>query len=562
VKRKSNLDLPLLLICIALFQSFSSGQPVRSNPESSRCISDAEIRLTAAPASITVGQSSTLSWNVSLPAGCGAIRIRLNDDDVPRSGSRSVSPAQSSAFRLTVRDPRGRSTAQATQSARVEILYPPRILIDRTTREPVQVLIGALESTDPIVVELCNVDLDLTGQSLTIGSDKSLIGSPGCERSPRRLGPRIFATDGRGLRKPLFAIRGDNVVFSGFRLEGPTNGIGSGDGRLERGIYVWPFESAAPIGRIEISNMEIFHWSGAGVDIRDNTVQAERGRLFNTNIGAVHVVNNYIHHNRHDSGNGYGVEVATGAYALIERNVFDENRHAIAGGSSDKKKDFTGYTLRDNLILAGGGRHCNDNGWWALLGWTNLRCWQTHQVDMHGDKNEWYSDSNWCCGIAGETMIIERNTILYTSGNAIKIRGNPADKAVVDGNVFKHASRSGAITQNGDTDGNITKPIDIRPNNVFGSDPLASLGSCDLVGDGIADQFMATGVTWWAKSPVTEQWRYLNTMPERLQQIVLVNVDNDGRCDVAIPPPSRAVPPRRYSKNGTGPWVQVSIFEQ
>jgi hypothetical protein len=58
----------------------------------------------------------------------------------------------------------------------------------------VQVLIGALVySNNPEqTVELCDVDLDLTGVSdLIIGDRRSLIGSPGFERTPRRFGPRI-----------------------------------------------------------------------------------------------------------------------------------------------------------------------------------------------------------------------------------------------------------------------------------------------------------------------------------------------------------------------------------
>jgi hypothetical protein len=238
--------------------------------------------------------------------------------------------------------------------------------------------------------------------------------------------------------------------------------------------------------------------------------------------------------------------VAAGGYALIEQNVFDENRHAIAGISTGSKSDYAGYTARDNLILPGGGRHCH------------YVCSWTHQIDMHGDGNDWYSGDNWECGTAGETIIIERNTILYTRGDAIKIRGNPADKAVVDGNVFKHGSRGDAIAQNGACGfgDNITNPIDVRPNNVFGVDPSTELGSCDFFGDGNKDQFMATGVTWWALSPPpTQQWRYLNTMKERLPQLELAKFDGDPVCDVA---PRRARPemlPRTYSKGGTGPWV-------
>ena len=143
----------------------------------------------------------------------------------------------------------------------------------------------------------------------------------------------------------------------------------------------------------------------------------------------------------------------------------------------------------------------------------------------------------------------------YSAGYAIKIRGNPADKGVVDGNVFKQR-REDAVAQNGDPDGDIWNPIDVRSNNVFGVDPSAELGSCDFFGDGQQDQFMATGVTWWAKSPTTLQWRYLNTMRERLPELQLGKVDNDAVCDVA-PPTHPLLPPVKYSKSGTGPWVRV-----
>ena len=76
----------------------------------------------------------------------------------------------------------------------------------------------------------------------------------------------------------------------------------------------------------------------------------------------------------------------------------------------------------------------------------------------------------------------------------------------------------------------------------------------DFFGDGQLDQFMATGVTWWAKSPVTGQWRYLNTMKERLPELVLLKLDGDAICDVALKPSRPETPPKTYSKSGTGPW--------
>jgi hypothetical protein len=444
----------------------------------------------------------------------------------------------------------------------------------------------------------CNVDIDMTGiQDVRIGDNRTVIASPACARSMRRRGPRVFVTDQRGGR-PLFVINGDNVRFSGFQLRGPTDFMAQGN-RKEKGILIAPFASPAPLRNVEISNMVVYYWSGLGVQVVDNIEQAQRGRLFNTNEGAVRIRGNYFHHNRHGAGEGYGVDISGGAYALIAQNAFDENRHAIAGGSKNADgNDYSGYTARDNLILAGGGRHCADSGGTGggiggvvggILGGiggflvggpvgaaigaaggaavgagagyvAGTWCWWTHQIDMHGDKNSWYGEHNWQCGTAGETMIIQRNTVLYTNGPAIKIRGNPADKAVVDANVFKNGSRSDAIEQNGSCGygDNISKPIDVRPNNVFGRDPTGQLASCDFFGDGRQDRFMTTGVTWWAKSAVTNQWYYLNTMSEQLPQLRLADFDGDHICDGA-PTGRPEARPRLYSKSGRSPWIPLSL---
>src|SRR5262249_37290309 len=146
----------------------------------------------------------------------------------------------------------------------------------------------------------------------------------------------IFVTDERG-KLPLFNIVGDNVKVSGFRLQGPTDYMAQGD-RTETGITINPQtnpEVDSPLIRhIEISNMDIFHWSGAGVEVNDRWTTRQRlGLLSNETVGVVSIRDGYLHHNLHGAGFGYGVVISHGGYALIERNVFDKNRHAIAGDS-------------------------------------------------------------------------------------------------------------------------------------------------------------------------------------------------------------------------------------
>ena len=575
--------------------------------------------------------------------------------------------------------------------------FPAVVVIDENTQDPVGELLGALspENTNPSqIVEFC-VDMDLTGhRSIPIWDNRALIASKWCRRSARRLGPRIFVRDERG-REPLFVIRGDNVLISGFRLEGPTNYIGRGD-RKEKGIAVSPYfprdGEPPPIRHIDICNMEVFHWSGVGIQVVDNVRQGDtrgRGRLFNTNPGAVRVRRSYFHHNRHGAGEGYGVASSGGAYVTIEQNVFDENRHAIAGGSKhNDAEDYSGYTARENLILEGGGVHCiesgaRNTGFGGLIGAIvggviggliggvpgaaigaalgaafgagavagGFVCWQTHQIDMHGTQSSSLLGEH-CCGTAGETMIIERNTILYDGGAlardagfggliggvvggvlgglfgglpgaaigaaigvaigggivillrrgyAIKIRGNPIDKALVDTNVFRHESWGDAVSQNGESSwyGSAapTNPV-INQNNVFDCGDLTSeLGQGDFaddidcgittepddrddrgdfgaeVGDvspefsdghegdpGPKDDFMGTGVTWWARSRATGQWRYLNTMPERLPELQLGKFDDDEIWDVAPRTRHPEAPPEKYSKSGTSGWISRDVI--
>ena len=122
-----------------------------------------------------------------------------------------------------------------------------RVVIDGNSERDIEKLIDSLSMDNPktlsgqavsIVVELsCGLRLSLTGHhSVAIRSSRSLIAAPACARGPRtppERVPRIFVADERAGR-PLFLIEGDLVRVSGFRLEGPTVGMGDG-GRKERG---------------------------------------------------------------------------------------------------------------------------------------------------------------------------------------------------------------------------------------------------------------------------------------------------------------------------------------
>jgi len=175
----------------------------------------------------------------------------------------------------------------------------------------------------------------------------------------------------------------------------------------------------------------------------------------------VRIHDNYIHHNQHVAREGYGVAVYTGAYVLIERNVFDWNRHAIAGDGSDG----SGYRAYENLVLENGGYHdtydaCDLPDWFALVSpatWVLAKALciipgaspesvhYTHQFDMHGQDNcgivGVFNDAAYNCGTAGSDMDIRYNSFFYTKGTAIKLRGTPQLQPYgmfVVSNVFAH----------------------------------------------------------------------------------------------------------------------------
>jgi hypothetical protein len=106
---------------------------------------------------------------------------------------------------------------------------------------------------------------------------------------------------------------------------------------------------------------------------------------------------NFIHHNQR-SGLGYGVVFHTGADALVEANVFDWNRHSIAGS-----RGFPGasYEACYNLVLG------NANG---------------HYFDMHGGND--ISDPTVP---AGGYVKVHHNTFMESSEPAVAIRGVPTE---------------------------------------------------------------------------------------------------------------------------------------
>ena len=231
---------------------------------------------------------------------------------------------------------------------------------------------------------------------VTLASDRGVGGS---------LGALLFSDELK--TRPLIRVDGAGARISGLRLRGPDP-----DRRLEhhhrtlvieknRDLYYQLPTSDGVICEADdltVDNCELAGWSHAAVFLRRGTGHEVR--------------HSFIHHNQRQ-GLGYGVCLDV-AQVLIERNLFDWNRHSIAGTG----RPGSGYEARHNV----------ERG-------VSL----SHLFDMHGGR-----DRRDGTDIAGTWINIHHNAFLC-SKLAVKIRGVPERLALVEANWFVHESASSAI---------------------------------------------------------------------------------------------------------------------
>jgi hypothetical protein len=531
---------------------------------------------------VTWGETTALHWTANLGPGCSTVGpvLRVYKDgtlvDGPVFGPASdrfmnVTPPKTGQY--TVRLVATLTGAQKDLNSAAVTVNPyepdPFPLGQRDVTIPDdgpvwrRIFVRALRSENATIRIDGDVDLDLSGlESAPVASGVKLVG----DRSAVAAGPRLFTTtfprellrigDGSGSG----SMAGNDVRVTGVRLDGgmsddPFSAVGKSDAD---GFAIYGGQN------VEIDHGEIYHWRGSGVNVHDN-----ENRLLNqSNADTVWIHDNFIHHNQHPSASncaagalgdhhatGYGVVVSGGAYARVERNVFDWNRHAIAGSGSDGD----GYLLYRNLFLRHGGVHFRCVNAAGALGFVlspfntavaivagvlDDLVYHTHIIDMHGSNDDGPGDQSG--GLAGEYMDIEYNTVLYTAGNGIHLRGtprlatgSPAEAKVgmdVKHNVFAHGRQWGDTVTNGwllpgAMFQNETGLHD--EDNRFGVNTFDDRRSCDFDGDGSGDDFIATGATWWyASSALAGRWVFLNQSTVGVDGVTLADVNGDGLCDV------------------------------
>lgn len=241
---------------------------------------------------------------------------------------------------------------------------------------------------DGLVLEL--------GEGVTLASDRGRDGS---------LGALVFS-DALATR-PLIRVTGPDARISGLRLRGPDperrldhHRRSFREGRGRDYYYRFPISDGieCAFDRLEVDGCELAGWSHAAVFLKG---------------GTGHDVHHcFVHHNQYQ-GLGYGIchDVAT---SHIERNLFDWNRHSIAGTG----RPGSGYEALHNVERGTSLSHC---------------------FDMHGGR-----DRKDGTNVAGTWMKVTRNTFLCPE-IAVKVRGEPEEHVRVEGNWFVHETPNAAV---------------------------------------------------------------------------------------------------------------------
>lgn len=225
----------------------------------------------------------------------------------------------------------------------------------------------------------------------------------------------------------MIRAMGPNVRVTGLRLQGPNpkrymehhrRAFGpGGDGHTY--YYKFPTQNgiATRYDALEVDNCEITGFGHSGISL-----QKGNGH---------HVHHNFIHHCQYN-GLGYGISHDT-ASSLVEQNLFDFNRHSIAGTG----RPGCTYEARHNVELGTSLSHC---------------------FDMHGGRDRKDGTS-----IAGTTILIHHNTFRAPT-TPVVIRGVPEEVCRVYRNWFPcHAEPAKAVR------GAVRTEV---ADNAYGSEPL------------------------------------------------------------------------------------------
>jgi len=278
--------------------------------------------------------------------------------------------------------------------------------------ESVAALVAALAVAQPgeVVFIPGETEIDLTTliyikqlvleipEGVTLAGDRGNAGSAGA----------LVVSDALATPVMIRAL-GPNVRVTGLRIQGPNpkrqlahhrKAFGEG-GEGHTYYYKFPTQNGIQTAydRLEVDNCEVSGFGHGGIDL-------------NSGVGH-HIHHCFVHHCQYN-GLGYGI-CHNKASSLIECNLFDSNRHSIAGTG----RPSCGYVARNNVELGTSLSHC---------------------FDMHGGR-----DRKDGTTIAGTRIEIYNNTFRAPQ-TPIVIRGVPEDICDVHHNWFpRHTEPAKAV---------------------------------------------------------------------------------------------------------------------
>lgn len=374
---------------------------------------------------------------------------------------------------------------------------------------------------DTASIDLAQVRHDRPGATVYVPEGVTLES----DRSPTAQGGLLYMSRSLSGHRPMLKLAA-NTRITGLRLRGfdlfDTNDRQDGtDAILISGVE-----------GVLVDNDEIYGWPNAGVEVSGapNGVRT---------AARIHITESFIHNNV-QCGAGYGVVVGGSGFALIDRNVFNYDRHDVA----DDGRPDTGYIAESNFVLTSGPT-CNDH--------------YNQHFDMHGTGG----GSLHAGGTAGRYVAIRDNTIRgdqaygflgHLNRPAFQLRGAPVDSARFIDNAVAHSDEDSAVRVDGaDRNDLKSKGKLVVDGNAYGVNTAKELVVGDFNGDGHADVFQATGAVWVYSPSGRGAWRILNTSRLRLGRLGLGDFNGDGRTDVFAQDGTRWL----VSYGGTSAWQSL-----
>lgn len=205
-----------------------------------------------------------------------------------------------------------------------------------------------------------------------------------------------------GFNGNVLVISSDNVRITGFTFQGGGNDT-------------WGIR-AYGVKRVEIDNNDLYNWVDAIQLSETNNPPPNEKQLLDTKGFLIH--NNYIHDNYFHDGNGnprgYGILVDN-AYPILYANIFNYNRHDIAGVGWMK----SGYEVKCNIFLDQ-SYHNQAN------------------IDMHDCSSCDQSTESYKLRTSGGFMHIHHNEFRELNRQAtIYPVGKPSTLCLIENNIFK-----------------------------------------------------------------------------------------------------------------------------